>query len=290
MQTTHEIAAPAPRRVARAKEAATATEATYYGVPMLQPPVWKWMIPAYFYVGGATGASLALGAAAQLTGDRELEPLVRRCRIIGVIGAGASAALLVADLGRPGRFISMLRVFRATSPMSVGSWLLTGVGAASAAALLLPAPRARAVATLAAGLLGVPLSGYTGVLLANTAVPAWQQAGRALPPTFMASAVASAGSLFEMVPRLPPRARRAVRSFAVAGKSLELLGERFVGATGPSVALTAGSLALSLLGGRRGRVAAGLLGTLGALALRFAVMRAGRRSTEDPRVAFAQQR
>ena len=42
---------------------------TYYERPMLKEPVWEWAIPTYYYVGGLTGASLALGAAAQLGGQ-----------------------------------------------------------------------------------------------------------------------------------------------------------------------------------------------------------------------------
>src|SRR5207244_7054583 len=100
-------------------------------------------------------------------------------------GAALSAGLLIEDLGIRSRFIYMLRVFRPTSPMNVGSWLLTGFGLAAGGALLLRGRLGQA-AGVAAGILGLPLTGYTGVLLANTAVPLWQEGRTALPPLFVA--------------------------------------------------------------------------------------------------------
>src|SRR6266540_7074614 len=92
---------------------------SYYGLPVLKEPVWKWMIPAYFFAGGLAGACAVLGAAAQAAGGQGTEGLVRRCRVVATAGAAASAALLIADLGRPARFLYMLRVFRPTSPMNM---------------------------------------------------------------------------------------------------------------------------------------------------------------------------
>ena len=97
---------------------------TYYDRPLLKAPVWKLYIPAYYFVGGAAGASLALGAAAQLDGSEDLNKLVQRCHWIGIIGSSLGGLLLVADLGRPERFLYMLRVFRPTSPMNMGAWIL----------------------------------------------------------------------------------------------------------------------------------------------------------------------
>jgi hypothetical protein len=59
--------------------------------------------------------------------------------------------------------------------------VLASFGALSGAAALpalLPVPRALRrtgdAAGIAAGVVGLPLTGYTGVLLANTAVPVWR--------------------------------------------------------------------------------------------------------------------
>ena len=81
--------------------------------------------------------------------------------------------LLIADLGRPGRFLNMLRIFKPRSPMNVGAWCLTafsGAGAGAVAADLVGAPRTGRALGAAQALLGSYLGSYTGVLLATTAV------------------------------------------------------------------------------------------------------------------------
>jgi DMSO reductase anchor subunit len=301
--------------------------ATYYDRPVLKEPVWIWAVPAYFYVGGVAGAAATLGAVTALSRDDDLEVLARRCRALAAGGTVAGSALLVYDLGRPERFLNMLRVFRPSSPLNVGSWILAAAtGSAVLAALTgahrgLPARAARA----ASGVLGVPLAGYTGVLLATTAVPVWQEAGPALPALFVASAVGGAASALELMPAGPAE-RRVVRTFGALGRVAELAAAAWTerraahtervarpkeatprssrrlggflheGAPGAMLRAarlaTAAALGASLLGGRsRGaRVAAGLLGSAGALAVKFGVFYAGRPSTMDPRATFEPQR
>ena len=183
---------------------------SYSGLPLLKQPVWKWFIPAYFFTGGLAGACAVLGAAAQAAGVPGTSGLVRRCRAVATAGVAASAALLVADLGRPSRFLYMLRVFRPTSPMNMGTWILTGFGGLSTLsalpAVLRRPPRALAraadVAGFGAALLGLPLVGYTGVLIADTAVPVWQGTRNTLPVLFAFSGAVSAGALLQLWP--PP--------------------------------------------------------------------------------------
>ncbi|HVL26811.1 MAG TPA: NrfD/PsrC family molybdoenzyme membrane anchor subunit, partial [Acidimicrobiales bacterium] len=95
---------------------------TYYDRPVIKPPVWKPEVPWYFFFGGLAGASSLLAAAAGVRGDAGLARAARR---VAGVGAAVSPVLLVADLGVPGRFANMLRVFRPTSPLNMGSWLLT---------------------------------------------------------------------------------------------------------------------------------------------------------------------
>jgi hypothetical protein len=200
--------------------------------------------------------------------------------------------------------------------MNLGTWILAKFGACAGMAALpallkMPRPVRRAgdAAWKAAGLLGLPMTGYTGVLLANTAVPLWQGAGRTLPALFSASSAAAAASLLELLPSRGD-ARRATRRFAVWSKAGELamtLAVEREAAAVPRVArplrsglsgtlwrtaqaLSAASLALSLLFGRRGGRIAGVLGTAGAIALRFALIQGGRRSARDPGASFEQQR
>ncbi|MBI4260331.1 MAG: polysulfide reductase NrfD [Actinobacteria bacterium] len=292
------------------------TDPTYYDRPAIKEPVWIWSVPAYFYVGGAAGAANVLGAVAQLVDREGMDGLVRRCRWIGAVGGGLGTAFLVIDLGRPERFLNMLRVFRPTSPLSLGSWVLAAATpAASGAAALSGAGGAlRALADaagLGAGLVGLPLSGYTAVLLSSTAVPIWQETRRTLPMLFVASAMSSAASLLELT-GLNRREEEVVHRFGLAGKIAGMaamvavekeasrvdrvgrpLREGVSGALWRSAKVLAGaSLGLSLWPGRsRARtVARAVLGTAGAIAVRFAVMRAGKASAQDPRATFHMQR
>lgn len=286
---------------------ATAERDSYYGLPLLKETVWKWAIPTYFYVGGLAGASAALSAACLVRG-RALSRVARAGRLIAAGGAVASAGLLIQDLGIRRRFIYMLRVFRPTSPMNLGSWILTAFGGAATAALL--PGRVGDVASVAAGVVGLPLTSYTGVLLANTAVPFWQEARTTLPPVFVASAAASAAGAMELLP-LRGREQRVVRRLAVAGKMAELLNDLAMerelkrvervalplenGVSGVlwrgAKICKAASLLLSLWPRkpRWGWIAAGALGTLGALGTRFAIFEGGKASARDPHAVVATQ-
>jgi formate-dependent nitrite reductase membrane component NrfD len=291
------------------------TSPSYYGHPMLKPPVWIWSIPAYFYVGGVAGVGATLGAAAQLIAPDEMRSLVLRSRWVATIGGALSAALLIHDLGRPERFLNMLRVFRVSSPMSMGSWILSVFsGAAGAAALLPHGPRLLRplgeFGGLVAGLFGLGLSGYTGVLISQTAVPVWRQSYRTNPILFLASGAAASASFFEFF-HLNERESHAVERFALIGKIIELaaafvleaeanrvsrvglpLRQGFSGFLWRAAKLTtiAGIVVSALPGKSRGkRVVSGLLGSAASLLVRFGVFYAGKASARDPHASFEQQ-
>jgi hypothetical protein len=291
----------------------TATSPTYHDQPVLKEPVWIWSIPVYFYVGGVAGVAGTLGAAAQKAGRGDLENLVVQCRRLSAAGSMLGAVLLVIDLGRPERFLNMLRVFRPTSALSVGSWLLAAHGGASTAAVALGG-RAAGFADAAgatAGVTGLPMSGYTGVLLGDTAIPLWHATRRSLPLLFVASAGAAAASALEVVD-LSERERRVVRRFGLVAKVLEVAAMRMVerdagalervgrplknGLSGSMWSAARGaavaSAALSALphGGRGRRWLSAALGTVASLGLRTALFHAGKVSSRDPRATFEQQR
>jgi formate-dependent nitrite reductase membrane component NrfD len=289
---------------------------TYYGHPVLKQPVWIWSIPAYFYVGGLAGVGATLGAAAQLAASDSMQSLVIRSRWLGTIGGAVSSALLIHDLGRPERFLNMLRVFRVRSPMSMGSWILVGFSSASGAAAVLPfgpalfRPLAGIFGVLA-GALGLGLSGYTAVLISQTAVPVWQRSYRITPVLFLASGSAAAASFFDLLP-LNAKEASAIESFGLAGKALELgaalaleanagevervgrpLKEGFSGFLwNMAKTLTLASIVTSLLPGKsRGkRIATGILGSAASACFRFGIFYAGKASARDPRATFEQQR
>ena len=180
----------------------------YYGVPHLKAPVWTWEIPAYFAVGGAAGAAAVIASAARMAGGRP--DLVRDARWVAAIGAAASPPLLIADLGRPERFLAMLRVFKLQSPMSVGAWTLlafSNAAAAAAAADLvdrltngrLPVRVLGNAAESLAAATGIVLSTYTGVLIGATAIPVWNRNVKILPIHFAASGLGTAVSILELM-------------------------------------------------------------------------------------------
>lgn len=290
-------------------------DGTYYDRPLLKEPVWIWSVPVYFYAGGVAGAAAVLGAVARRASP-DLKPLSRRCRRLAAGGTLAGTGLLIYDLGRPARFLNMLRVFRPTSPLSVGSWVLATMTPAALLGALAPNGEGIAgalgdAAETAAAVLGIPLATYTSVLLSNTAVPVWQESRRALPWLFVASAASGAAGLLELAPATEPE-RRVVRAFGLAGRIGELASARWVereagrveragrplknGAAGAMLrtakAATTAAVVLALTPGkgRAKRMATGVLGTAGAVLVKLGVFYAGRPSTADPRASFELQR
>jgi formate-dependent nitrite reductase membrane component NrfD len=282
---------------------------SYYGRPVIKEPTWTWEIPAYFFTGGLSGASSVLSLFARFSGNAKL---ARAALYAGAAADLASPPLLVADLGRPERFHHMLRVFKVSSPMNVGAWILlvnggASISAAALEALGLLAPL-RGLAELVSGLSGPPLATYTGVLLADTAVPVWHEARRELPWLFGASAAASAGAAACMLldPNDAGPARRlAVGAVAAEGAVMQAM-ERRLGEVGEvykqeaagtfaraAKALATGGAALVATRGRRSRRAAALGGALicaGEACLRFSVFKAGFQSARDPKYTVRPQR
>ena len=105
---------------------------SYYGRPVIKEPVWQAPdVAGYLFLGGLAGASSVLAFGAEASGYGELARVAK----VGALGAISMAPVaLVHDLGRPGRFPNMLRVFKPSSPLSVGSWLLVAYGPAAGAA------------------------------------------------------------------------------------------------------------------------------------------------------------
>lgn len=287
---------------------------TYYGTPMLKKPVWEWAIPFYYYIGGMSGACIALGAATQLFGSRESDRAATTCRWIGMCGASIGGVLLVYDLGRPSRFLNMLRVFRPTSPMNMGAWILSGTVPSALAAEMLSRRRGLSgllgrVAGWVSGMFGMGLATYTGVLVSNSAIPVWSESRTLLPILFGASGVASAAAAFDLLDS--GHRYRPVAAFGLLGRISELslahmLERRLLdvprvslplheGRSGflwkAATVLTAGSLVVNLLPlpKRKKRILAGVLASLGSVCLRFGIHEAGAPSATDSRASFRLQ-
>jgi formate-dependent nitrite reductase membrane component NrfD len=282
---------------------------SYYGRPIVKEPVWQPEIPAYFFTGGIAGGCSLLHGFARVAG---YERLAKTALFVGAAADVISPALLVSDLGRPERFLNMLRVFKVTSPMSVGSWILfVSGGASNTAAALELLGRLRPLkwaAELVSFATGAPLATYTGTLLADTAIPVWHEARKELPWLFGASAAASAGAATALF--LPGGESGPARRLAIAGVAAELgvmeamqhrlgfVGEVYKkGAAGKlgrtSKALTAAGATVLATRGRQSRgamVAGSALVLAGELALRWSVFRAGFQSARDPRYTVIPQK
>jgi hypothetical protein len=196
-------------------------------VPLLKQPAWTWQIPPYFFVGGAAGSASVLGIVARHLG-RDPE-LARDCRYIAAGGAILSSALLISDLGRPARFLGMLRVFKKQSPMSVGAWTLAAFGTFSAGAAFaemlsrrynwLPI---RLVGDLSEGLsalAGLPFSNYTGVLIGASVIPVWNENVDILPVHFGMSGLNAAVSILEVMGHSNP----ALNTLGMGASAIETL-------------------------------------------------------------------
>ena len=270
----------------------------------LKPPVWTWEIPVYFYVGGASGAAAVIVAIAQLAGRDPA--MINDARWIAAAGAALSPLLLISDLGRPSRFLNMLRVFKWRSPMSVGAWTLAVFSAAVFAALgfrlLDGSPTVALAADIAAALTGALLAVYTGVLIGVTAIPVWAKHAAVLPFHFGASSFGVAVSLLELVGyRTSSLNRLGIGAAAIEtmlGMQMEWTRDRvarsiFAGTSGTLVRIgiwLSGPvpLVLRLTGAASTalRLAAALSMTLGSLATRFGWIGAGRRSATDRAAAL----
>jgi formate-dependent nitrite reductase membrane component NrfD len=295
---------------------------SYYGRPVVKASPWQADIPAYLFLGGLAGASSLLAAGADLTGN----PALRRpTRVTALAAILASMAALVHDLGRPARFHHMLRVAKVTSPMSVGTWILTAYGPMAALAAvaeaqpLLPArlaggpvgrllPGVGRGAGLLAALLGPAVASYTAVLLADTATPSWHDARDELPFVFVASAATAAAGMGLLA--TPVRHARSARRLAVLGSVFELaMTARMESAMGLSAApmhqglagrytraaralTVTGTLLTATLAGRSraASMAGGAALLAGSAATRFGIFHAGQQSTRDPRYTVVPQR
>jgi formate-dependent nitrite reductase membrane component NrfD len=214
---------------------------SYYGVSMLKPPVWKWEIATYFFLGGLSGGAYILARLAKRLGGRDFQDVARIGTYTAIAAALPCPALLIHDLGDRSRFHHMLRVWKPKSAMNLGTWVLTSyspIAAAAAGCELLEhhdekaapawqralARRAERSLVLRAGqvklnvivgsigvvadAVGVPLAflltTYTGVLLSNTATPVWAQ-NRWLSPMFAIGAMSTGASAISLVMELKKR-------------------------------------------------------------------------------------
>jgi hypothetical protein len=291
---------------------------SYYGRPIVRPAPWQNDIASYLFTGGLAAGSAMIAAGGQAT---HLPALRFAGRVVALAGVTASGYFLIKDLGRPERFHHMLRVAKVTSPMSVGTWILSAFGAAAGAAAISEAapmlprrgvlgfarrllPPVGNTAGYAAAGLAPALATYTAVLLADTATPSWQVAYPELPFVFAGSALASGAGV-----GLIAGPERPAKRMAVIGGALELLGMHQIETTKgilsepyhqgkagtrlrASRILTVAGMAGAALGGRNRVISAlsGLSLLTSSLLTRYGIFEAGMASAKDPKYTVVPQR
>ena len=287
----------------------------YYGLPLLKPPTWTWEVPLYFFLGGISGTSACIALAAQVF--EAPTNLIRFALWMGLIGAAICPAFLISDLGRPARFLNMLRVFKWQSPMSMGSWILVGFSGCVFMAVVAIELVARGYAypivvvalwigEASAALMGLLLARYTGVLIGATAIPVWNQHRRLLPAHFLTSGLGGAAGILELAGFLVPATQ--ILGFAASGVEsvieIYLTVRKGVADKPLHHGVSGGVLRVAgMLEGPAalliraiwhaepwGRYTAASCFLLGALMSRYAWIWAGRESSHDAATLFALQR
>lgn len=290
----------------------------YYDLPILKRPHWRWEIVGYFWIGGIAAGSYAVAAIADLAGDEGDRPVVRAGRLIAFPLVSISPLLLIKDLGRPLRFLNMLRTINPRSPMSTGSWALLifgGWSALSAALELAPHPISTRRKRRLVGALGLPwalfVGGYTGVLLSASAIPLWARNRRLWGPTFLLSAFSTGAAAIHTALALRGDTHAStlakldrVHRLSVAGEAAALLlgvarlgsagrvlrrGRRAAQFWGGAIGLGIGlPLLLDARGSHSRRLT--LLKSLsvlaGGLCLRASIVYGGQDSADDPQAYF----
>ncbi|MGV0381641.1 NrfD/PsrC family molybdoenzyme membrane anchor subunit [Corynebacterium segmentosum] len=298
---------------------------SYYGRPVVKAPPWEWPIGGYFFLGGIAGGSGLLATGAQAAGNA---PLRRTTRVAAFGAAAAGSVFLILDLGRPERALNMFRVFKVTSPMSLGSWLLAGFSTAAAIPAAvevdnatkrkLPLPKwlraslgkAATPAGVITGVLGGPLAGYTAVLLSNTSNPVWNDMKRHLPYVFVSSASAAASGLAMVT--TPVKHAGPARALGMAAAASDIAATKVLesnmepepreelhhGTPGKLMRaseylIAAGGVGSAVAAATKSRavsVASGLALMAGSACTRFGVLNAGLEAVKNPATTMGPQK
>ncbi len=207
----------------------------YYGLPAVKATHYGWLIIFYFFIGGIASGVQFLSTIADLVGGKPERPLVRAGRYLALIGAMISPLLLIGDLLYKRRWYNMLRIYRGTSAMSIGSWALITFGAFSGLTAVGQAlddfgfefgSAVARVCQLPAAMAGAVVALYTGTLMAATNMPLSAKAFPYLSSLFASSAASTAAATLSLVAegaKVDEGTRQRLNLFAVFAGTAELL-------------------------------------------------------------------
>ena len=298
---------------------------TYYGRSQLKAaPFNNYVVGGYIFLAGLSGGAAIVGTLAELVRGKRGHGVGRRARYVATLAPTVGAVLLIWDLHTPQRFYNMWRIAKGTSPMSIGTWILTafipssmlGAGAQFAADVWPHAAWLKPVARWGgapSAITGAGLSVYTASLLAATSTPYWAAAPRSLAVRFGASSLVS-GSASLVIGERDETTRDALNLILGGALAIELAAtiahhhevkkkgvgevlksrwgriERF-GVEGLGILLPMGLHAAShLVADRKASAALSDLAAIFALAgsatLRVAALAVGEESARRPDVSF----
>jgi Ni/Fe-hydrogenase subunit HybB-like protein len=168
-------------------EATTRLNGTGYAAETVtKPPGWHGLVAWDLLFNNLTTGLFLAAALGDLLAPEEFTPVAKAAYPIALVFLVIDLACLVFDLGDPLRFHHMLRVFKPTSPMSLGTWCLTiySLPLTVAAGLSLwPAitgwegpgiDLARRTAVVLGLLPALGSAMYKGVLLSTNSQPGWR--------------------------------------------------------------------------------------------------------------------
>ncbi len=206
----------------------------YYGLPAVKATHYGWLIIFYFFIGGIASGCQFLASIADLVGGTPERKIVRAGRYVALVGALISPLLLIGDLLTKRRWYNMLRIYRGTSAMSIGTWALITFGGFSGLTAVgqviddLGFGFGRTIARvcqLPAAMAGAVVALYTGTLLAATNMPLSAKAFPFLSSLFASSAASTAAATLSLVAegtRTDERVRQRLNLFALIAGLTEL--------------------------------------------------------------------
>ena len=293
-----------------------ATVVGYQSRPVTKPPNWHGLVTLDMVLNNMSTGLFLVAATGELLDPvafRPLAPLVYPLVLLFLLG---DLVCLVLDLGDPKRFHHMLRVWKPSSPMSLGTWVLSAYAVPVtllAIGSLLPfaiggggLDLVRLVLLAVGAVLAVGAAAYKGVLFSTTAQRGWEEA-RWLGGYLINSALCLGAVMLLLLAILAGHGAATLDALRLAARllltlnliAILLLAKDVRGplsaARGPGGIVTLAVLAIGIgvlvplwlvgVSGPVGVAAALGLMLVGAVAVRAAIVQLPHRLAEGPRTA-----
>lgn len=163
-----------------------ATAVGYQSRPVTKPPNWHGPVTLDMVLNNMSTGLFLVAAVGELLDPVAFGPLARLAYPLALLFLLGDLVCLVLDLGDPKRFHHMLRVWKPSSPMSLGSWVLTAYSIpVTLLAIAGVVPFAiggvgfdlvRRGLLAVGAVLAVAVAVYKGVLFSTTAQRGWEEA------------------------------------------------------------------------------------------------------------------